>query len=325
MSDRPWLPFGQRPRDNSSSRSPSSPPSSHHSGTLDSEDNRRPGPSRTTSLLSLGSLFPLSLDTAAPSTRTAEADLLVNDADRVWHRPSTLQMLESLQVSMMSRRADAPIPLEHNAYVLHLIEAFRGMQAKINTANSAREEAQLKYTRMNQDLQAVRDEWAKREEGYRADIKRLELIIARDSRDGLKAVTLARANSVVDRQGPNPQQFIQKLEIMRNQEEAHQPNPVRHFDGVDDDNDDFSAFLGHAQLARADTSATVSYMEKDGRASTGDPSGRFGKLSNPFNNSSSSYHGFSSKDAPYDYFSQAPYNDVDTVFLHLEADNLTIQ
>ncbi|KAF3001138.1 hypothetical protein E8E14_003379 [Neopestalotiopsis sp. 37M] len=272
MSGRGWLPFGQRSKGPSSprlARSPSSPPPPDHGDFRESEDSRRPGPSRTTSLLSLSSLS-FSLDSTVPSPPLAEVDILVNDADKVWHNPSTLQIAESLQVFMMTRSCSEPIPAEYTAHVQHLLEAFRGMQTKVDEANCAREEELQRCNRLTQDFQAVMDEWSKCEKEFRAEIKTLEVMLAQSCDDGLEKVTLNRARSVVDRNKTNhqrPQQFVQRLEVIRKQKEALQSSASRGLDGVEENP---TAFLDHSQLARTDTSKTVRYLGKDGRRATDD-------------------------------------------------------
>ncbi|ORY71543.1 uncharacterized protein BCR38DRAFT_330350, partial [Pseudomassariella vexata] len=92
-----------------------------------------------------------------------------------------------------------PIPVEYNTYVLHLIEGFNGIQENLDDANAAREKARQSHNQGLEDFKTVADEWSRREAKFKAEIKRLELLIARTSRDGLETVALARAESVVDR------------------------------------------------------------------------------------------------------------------------------
>jgi hypothetical protein len=47
----------------------------------------------------------------------------------------------------------------------------------------------------------ISEEWLQREENYKAEIKRLELFLAKESKDGMASVALARSESIVDRAG----------------------------------------------------------------------------------------------------------------------------
>lgn len=219
MADLSWFPF--RPR----SRTPiglNAPPILDDcDSNQESDDHRGPKPNRISSYISLGSRFSFSPEPSPVSTR---ASIHVNDVDRVWHNPSTEQMVEALQAIIMTKGVLQPIPIEYNAYILHLIESFRDAHVRIGIANGARCTAQELHHQVEQDFKMVADEWGKREAQYKAEVKRLEVILARTSRDGLETVTLARTNSVVDRGVPDPRQFVTKLRELRNQEIHSKPS-----------------------------------------------------------------------------------------------------
>lgn len=50
-----------------------------------------------------------------------------------------------------------------------------------------------------EQFRAISEEWIQRESNYKAEIKRLELILAEESKDGVASVTLARHNTLVNR------------------------------------------------------------------------------------------------------------------------------
>jgi hypothetical protein len=165
-------------------------------------------PSRVASHISLSSRFSLPPE---PVTSARLTSMLVKDRDKVWHNPSLDQMIEALQVIMMANGVLAPIPLEYNPYILHLIEGFHDIQRKLDAVNGACDEVKSAQDQLSEDFKTVMNEWARREAQYKSEVKRLEILLAQMSYAGLETVTLARTNSVVDRGEPDPKQFISRL------------------------------------------------------------------------------------------------------------------
>lgn len=227
MADLSWLRFGQRSR---TPGIPKSPTTSERASVHEPEEHRRHMPSRVSSYLSLNSRFSFSPE---PPTPITSQSILVKYQDKVWHNPNLVQMVEALQVMMMTRGVSNPIPAEYNSYVLHLIEAFHGTHEKLEKASSACEEAMQARSLAVEDFRMVADEWERRETQYKAEVKRLEVLLARTSRDGLETVTLARTGSVVDRDGLNPKQFVSRLKELRKQalQTESSPQPDTHDDG----------------------------------------------------------------------------------------------
>lgn len=112
-------------------------------------------------------------------------------------------MLEALQVAIMTNGAMEPIPVPYNTYVLHLIESFSNHREQLAAADAACEEIRGAHSQSLEDFRIVADEWSRRETQYKAEIKRLEVLLARNSQQGLETVTLARADSVVERNQPD--------------------------------------------------------------------------------------------------------------------------
>lgn len=63
--------------------------------------------------------------------------------------------------------------------------------------------AELKNLREKEleQFRGISEEWIQREDGYKAEIKRLEVVLAKESKDGLASVTLARQDTLIDRSG----------------------------------------------------------------------------------------------------------------------------
>ncbi|KAI0472193.1 hypothetical protein GGR56DRAFT_111351 [Xylariaceae sp. FL0804] len=202
-----WLRLGSRSRTPNSSRPPSAasesapPRESRESRESYSNPSRR-STTRVSSYLSL---------TPEPLSASSDASLLVRDQDKVWYNPSLTQMVEALQVTLMTRGTMEPIPVEYNTYILHLIEGFANSEEKIRAADAAQKEARESLEQNLEQFRLVADDWVVRERQYKAEIKRLEVLISRTSQDGLEAVALARTNSVVDRSGPESKQFAFRL------------------------------------------------------------------------------------------------------------------
>lgn len=178
---------------------------------------------------------------------TRTRTMLVKNQDKVWHNPSLDQMIEALQVVMMTNGPLAPIPVEYNAYILHLIEGFNGIQQKLGVSNSACDEVRSTHDKLSVDFEAVTDEWARREARYKTEIRRLEVLLARTSYDGLETVTLARANSIVDREEPNPTQFISRLRGFRSEASRQASNLEP------ESPTDHPTVMGHSALRDVDT------------------------------------------------------------------------
>ena len=166
----------------------------------------RAGPRKVASYLGLAtrasSFSPEPLPPPIPSISHAS---LVREKDKVRYNPNTEQMVEALHVGFITRGTLEFIPIEDNATVLALIESYAHDQKKIKTLEAERAEESKRHRRS-----AV--EWLNREAQYKAEIKRLEVLLSRASVQGLEAVTLARTNSVVNRNGPGARELAAEVE-----------------------------------------------------------------------------------------------------------------
>ena len=213
MSNPNQLQLGPRHRALKSGRSPSFPDfrafTSVSEPPSDTPRPSRVGPRRVSSYLGLANrASSFSPEPLASLTGVNQAALLVRERDKVWYNPNVDQMVEALQVGIMERGSLAPIPVDHNAYVIALIEAFARGQHKLKAAEAEHLEAHEAHCRDEAGFHKVAAEWLHREAQYKAEVKRLEVLLSRASRQGLEAVTLARANSVVDRNGPGAKKFV---------------------------------------------------------------------------------------------------------------------
>ncbi|KAI0407537.1 hypothetical protein F4802DRAFT_611971 [Xylaria palmicola] len=151
---------------------------------------------------------PTSIDEAKPG-------FLVRNQDQVWYNPSMTQMVEAIEVHLMTHGALERLPVEYNSYVLHLVEGFAKAQKNIRELEEAYQELKQSLERNLDEFRQVADEWLQREDQYRAEVKRLEVLLSKSSQDGLEAVALARTDSIVDRSGPNGSGFRARLDKLK--------------------------------------------------------------------------------------------------------------
>ncbi|KAK0670867.1 hypothetical protein QBC41DRAFT_387714 [Cercophora samala] len=146
----------------------------------------------------------------------------------VWSRPNMMQMVETLRGVMMGvmrmpdrgrgewerdrevrekerrwgeRGERGGLPVEYNSHVLVLLEGFGHLVEQLNKTQE--ELAELKNLREKEveQFRGISEEWIQRENGYKAEIKRLELVLAKESKDGVASVALARHGSLINRSG----------------------------------------------------------------------------------------------------------------------------
>ncbi|GAB1314098.1 hypothetical protein MFIFM68171_04308 [Madurella fahalii] len=138
-----------------------------------------------------------------PLTQVADED----DGDEPQHarerrEGELVRMVEALMAVMAGKRdALDGIPARYNAHVLALIEGFARATRQLRGRDEQLAELRDLREKELEQFRGISEEWMKREEAYKAEIKRLELVLARESRDGVASVALARQESLVDRTG----------------------------------------------------------------------------------------------------------------------------
>ncbi|KAK8058645.1 hypothetical protein PG994_009093 [Apiospora phragmitis] len=202
-----WLRFGPRSRTPVTPRSPVLP---ERFSTHDTEEQRRSGPTHMSSYHSLATHASSTPEPQDP----ASADLVVNNQDKVWYNPSLDQMVEALQVSIMTDGNLAQLPVHLNSYVLRLIEGFSNCQEELRAKNAALGEVKRMREDAFEDFTVLAEEFRNREGQYKSEIRRLELLLAQ--KNGLETVTLARTNSILDRSQPDARNFVSRLQKRRN-------------------------------------------------------------------------------------------------------------
>ncbi|AEO56144.1 hypothetical protein MYCTH_2300715 [Thermothelomyces thermophilus ATCC 42464] len=121
--------------------------------------------------------------------------------ERTWHNPNVMQMTEMLS-SVMTRMApgDRLDPTYHSC-IFSLIEGFYKLTRRLQDVEEQLAEIKDLRERELDQFRGMTEEWMETSEAYKAEVKRLELALAKESKDGVASVALARHGSLVDRVG----------------------------------------------------------------------------------------------------------------------------
>jgi hypothetical protein len=89
----------------------------------------------------------------------------------------------------------------YHSCVLSLIEGFYHLTRKLREIEGKLAEIKDLRERELEQFRGMTEEWIETGEAYKAEVKRLELALAKESKDGVASVALARHGSLVDRVG----------------------------------------------------------------------------------------------------------------------------
>ncbi|OBR03826.1 hypothetical protein CH63R_12953 [Colletotrichum higginsianum IMI 349063] len=136
------------------------------------------------------------------------------------------QMVDALHYIMMTKSVLDPVPREYNSYILHLLEGYWSVQVQLKKTEQTLKEELETSQRSIDEFTKMSDEWQEKEAAFRAEIKRMELVLAKVAPEGVGAVVLARSESVVDRSATSSRMFKAKIEKARCSPEkvSMQPN-----------------------------------------------------------------------------------------------------
>ncbi|KAK3403168.1 hypothetical protein B0T20DRAFT_450074 [Sordaria brevicollis] len=119
-----------------------------------------------------------------------------------WHNPNLMQMVETLQSVMMTKGDSmAPLPIQYNSLVHSVLEGFAHLNRQLKALEQEMAELRNLREKELEQFRGISEEWIQREDRYKAEIRRLEILLAKESRNGLASVTLARQGSFIDRSG----------------------------------------------------------------------------------------------------------------------------
>ncbi|KAK4103826.1 hypothetical protein N658DRAFT_556878 [Parathielavia hyrcaniae] len=118
-------------------------------------------------------------------------------------------MAEMLGAAIAGKGVGQVLDVGHNSCVLSLIEGFYCLTRKLRDTEEQLSELKDLRERELEQFRGMTEEWMETREAYKAEIKRLELVLATESKDGVASVALARHGSLVDRAGSK--QFRDKV------------------------------------------------------------------------------------------------------------------
>ncbi|KAG9497784.1 hypothetical protein J7337_010655 [Fusarium musae] len=123
--------------------------------------------------------------------------LFINAGQQIWHSPSIDQVAETLQVAVMSNQASEALSAEYRSHILLLCEAYGARHRKIAKLERELAEAKMALKGEASRHSSIEEHWMVQDARYKAEVKRLEMFIHRTSEQGMEAVALARAGSLL--------------------------------------------------------------------------------------------------------------------------------
>ncbi|KAI9048934.1 hypothetical protein LZ554_006784 [Drepanopeziza brunnea f. sp. 'monogermtubi'] len=116
--------------------------------------------------------------------------------ETVYHKPSGDQMAEMLKVVMMNQSSVAPVPVEYNSTILHVLEAYQELGQELRRKNEAIEELKQGHTKDIKDFETLATQWDLKERDYKKEMRKLEVLLS-NTEGGMEKVSLARTKSTV--------------------------------------------------------------------------------------------------------------------------------
>ncbi|KXH29505.1 hypothetical protein CNYM01_13651 [Colletotrichum nymphaeae SA-01] len=181
--------------------------------SLDVLSAARLGTSNCPSIRSDGSQSSSHRLSPSPAEPTEPADIAwYQERDETERALSLEQMINALHYTMMTKNVLDPVPREYNSYILHLLEGYWDLQERLKkTEQELAEEKETKLKSL-EEFTKMSEEWESKEADFRAEIKRMELVLVDVAPAGVGAVVLARSCSLVDRSAKSSRLFKARVE-----------------------------------------------------------------------------------------------------------------
>ena len=132
----------------------------------------------------------------ARPTRT-EASNLVAAGIEYCSTPE-IRLVVNCLTTRLANSPHLPLDVRLNSNILTLLEAYRDLTEEKETIQQQLEEENQKERQLRDHFAKAEQEWSTKEEQYKAEIKRLEILMAQ-GKSGLAAVLQARQDSIVKR------------------------------------------------------------------------------------------------------------------------------
>ncbi|KAK1654825.1 hypothetical protein BDP81DRAFT_389851 [Colletotrichum phormii] len=181
--------------------------------SLDVLSAARLGTSNCPSIRSDGSQSSSHRLSPSPAEPTEPAETVwYQERDETERALSLEQMINALHYTMMTKNVLDPVPREYNSYILHLLEGYWDLQERLKkTEQELAEEKETKLKSL-EEFTKMSEEWEVKEADFRAEIKRMELVLVDVAPAGVGAVVLARSGSLVDRSARSSRLFKARIE-----------------------------------------------------------------------------------------------------------------
>ncbi len=131
------------------------------------------------------------------SSLLAKGQPHLNQVERIWHNPDPDQMAETLKVAMMTQNSFDPLHVPYNSCILHVLEAYHHMRKELIEKDREIRDQEQRHENDIKDFRQQQVRWKVKEDGYKSELKKLEVILATKAR-GLELVTLTRSRSALN-------------------------------------------------------------------------------------------------------------------------------
>ncbi|EKD20556.1 uncharacterized protein L3040_004153 [Drepanopeziza brunnea f. sp. 'multigermtubi'] len=131
-----------------------------------------------------------------PIPPTPDTFFSLRNPETVYHKPSGDQMAEMLKVIMMNQSSVAPVPVEYNSAILHVLEAYQELGQELRRKNESIEELKQGHTKDIKDFETLATQWDLKERDYKNEMRKLEVLLS-NTEGGMEKVSLARTKSTV--------------------------------------------------------------------------------------------------------------------------------
>jgi hypothetical protein len=105
-------------------------------------------------------------------------------------------MVEALKVVMMNQSSMEPVPIQYNSTILHILEAYYDLRMELQSRDESIEALKQSHTKDIRDFEDMTTGWHSKEKDYRAEVKRLEVLLSK-TEGGMESMVLARSNSLI--------------------------------------------------------------------------------------------------------------------------------
>lgn len=96
----------------------------------------------------------------------------------------------------MNKSSMEPVPIEYNSTIMHILEAYNDLLNQIRDKDHAIDVLQQTHTKDVNDYEAMSQAWYQKENDYKAEVKRLEVLLSR-TENGMETMLAARSKSVI--------------------------------------------------------------------------------------------------------------------------------